>query len=391
MNKNYSISTYKPRKYSRLECRIFNLIARRRIQFSINVGTLEALLCLTFDGQTLPYRGMAPLSSVDLAFEARDEVWQVCLEKTRCLYELIEMGDDSRFFTDTPPESLPREVLWAVVEAFLGQGVSRVEQALQSPVKIVAPVHLTPMEGFNIPFELVFNDKEESRTHGFFQVPLNQASVELLETIFAGFPLLNLESEALAGLKIGVFFEAGSVLLPLKELKAMEKGDVLIPDLWYPDEGGIVVSIPPNRFMCEYDRETLTLAVKTSDGYPELLSGRDLSLVSQILPDHPLTDKNHKLEKENMTQEDIDVETTGRKEVKGVEDLDLTLVFEIGRTFRTLAQINELTKGAVMELPGKIEEGVPVDIKVNDQVIARGKIVGIGESLGVQITHQAGA
>ncbi len=386
MNQDLPISTYKPRKYSRLECRIFNLIARKKIQFNLNVGTLEALLCLTFDGQCLPYRGMAPLTDADLAFEAQDQVWQVWFEKTRCLYELIERGDDSGFFTDTPPESLPREVLWAVVEAFIGKGVSRVEQTLQSPVKIVAPVKPSPVDCFSIPFELVFGDTDEGRAHGYFQVPLNQSCVEVLETLLAGFPLDNLGEEALAGLKTGVSFEVGSLVLPLKELKAMEVGDVLIPNLWYPDEGTMVVCIPPNRFLGKFDRETLTATVKMSDGHPELVPDRYSSLTRD-----PLINQNDKLGKEKMTQENIDVEITGGNGVKDVGNIDLTLVFEVGRISRTLAQINELTQGAVIELPGEIQEGVLVDIKVNDQLIARGKIVGIGERLGVQITQQAKA
>lgn len=386
MNQDLPITIYKPRKYALLECRIFNLIARRKIQFNLNVGTLEALFCLTFNGRPLPCRGMAPPTGADLAFEARDEVWQVWLEKTRCLYELIERGDDSGFFTDTPPETLPREVLWAVVEAFIGQGVGRLEQTLQSPVKIVDPVDLEPFDSFNIPFELVFGDNDEMRTHGFFQVPLKQTCVALLETLFEGFPVLNLESEAVIGLKTGVFLEAGSLLLTPKELMAMEVGDVLIPDLWYPGEGGMVICIPPNRFMCKFDRETLTVTVKMNDGRPELVPGRGPSLTSD-----PLIDQNDKLGKEKMTQENVGVEITGGNGVKDVQNIDLTLVFEVGRITRTLAQINELTQGAVIELPGEIQEGVPVDIKINDQLIARGKIVGIGERLGVQITQQAKA
>lgn len=406
MNQDYSIIAYKPPRYSHLECRIFNLISRKKIKFILNVGTQEASFCLTLNGQNLPYRGTDPLTCVDLAFEAREEVWQVWLEKTRCLYALIEMGDDSGFFKETPPESLPREVLWAVVEAFIGQGVGRVEQILRSPVKIVAPDESIPVDCFNIPFELVFGDGDEMRTNGSFQVPLRQTCVELLETLFADFPGLGLKPQVVNGLKTTIFFQAGSMELPLNELKAMEVGDVLIPDLWYPDQEGMVVCIPPNRFMCKFDQETLTVAVKVNDGSPEFLSGRDQSMEKLALPDQirtdqtrtdkaltdqPLTNKNDKLGKEKMTQENLDVETTYENGVKGLEDLDISLVFEIGRTTRTLVQINELVKGAVIELPGDIKEGVLVDIKANDQLIARGKIVGIGDGLGVQITQQAKA
>jgi len=55
----------------------------------------------------------------------------------------------------------------------------------------------------------------------------------------------------------------------------------------------------------------------------------------------------------------------------------------------TIEEIGQLTPGKVIGLPQKLDEGVLVDIKANGQMIAQGKIVGIGDDMGVQITRQA--
>jgi len=378
MKTTSNITPYTPVQYSRLECRIFNLISKRRIQFNLDVGKEKVSVILTFDGTAFPYGGMKNLPRADLAFEAKNELWQISFQKTRFMYELIERADSSGFFTDTAPESLPQEVLWAVVEAFMGESLGRLEAMVKSPVKIAAPVQPAPLDCFNIPFEITYGEKMEKRTSAFFQIPFRQTSVDLLETVLAGFPLHDRGSDAVSGLKKSIFFQAGSVVLTVDEISTLEKGDVLIPDIWYPKENAMGLSIPPRRFMCDYDKETLSVGIRIKNGSGTELQGKTQSLVNQI----------EKLEKKKMTQEDVIVETDGVNEVKS---LDLTLVFEIGRITMTIAEIGQLTQGEVIELPRRLEAGVPVDIKVNDQLIARGKIVGIGDGMGVQITQQAPA
>ena len=65
-------------------------------------------------------------------------------------------------------------------------------------------------------------------------------------------------------------------------------------------------------------------------------------------------------------------------------DIPLQLSVELGRTKRSVKEILELTSGSIIELD-KLA-GEPVDILVNNRLIAKGEVVVIDENFGVRIT-----
>jgi flagellar motor switch protein FliN/FliY len=74
-----------------------------------------------------------------------------------------------------------------------------------------------------------------------------------------------------------------------------------------------------------------------------------------------------------------------------VGDLDmlmnvpLPLTVELGQTQRTIRELVDFSIGSIIEL-GKLA-GDPLDIKVNDRVIARGEVVVIDEEFGIRVTE----
>lgn len=66
-------------------------------------------------------------------------------------------------------------------------------------------------------------------------------------------------------------------------------------------------------------------------------------------------------------------------------DVSLRVTVELGRTRMQLAQILELQHGSVVELD-RIA-GDPVDIFVNDCMVARGEVVVVDDKFGVRITE----
>jgi flagellar motor switch protein FliN/FliY len=66
-------------------------------------------------------------------------------------------------------------------------------------------------------------------------------------------------------------------------------------------------------------------------------------------------------------------------------NVPLPLTVELGETQRTIRQLVDFTVGSIIEL-GKLA-GDPLDIKVNDRVIARGEVVVIDEEFGIRITE----
>lgn len=68
-------------------------------------------------------------------------------------------------------------------------------------------------------------------------------------------------------------------------------------------------------------------------------------------------------------------------------DIPLQVTVELGRTKRSVKEILELTSGSIIELD-KLA-GEPVDILVNNRLIAKGEVVVIDENFGVRITDIA--
>jgi flagellar motor switch protein FliN len=67
-----------------------------------------------------------------------------------------------------------------------------------------------------------------------------------------------------------------------------------------------------------------------------------------------------------------------------VRDIKVVLTVELGRTDMLIQEILELTPGKVIELE-KLA-GEPLDILVNDKLLARGEVVVVDENFGVRIT-----
>jgi len=66
-------------------------------------------------------------------------------------------------------------------------------------------------------------------------------------------------------------------------------------------------------------------------------------------------------------------------------DVDLPIAIELGRTKLSIADILALGPGSVVEL-NKLA-GEPVDLLVNQRVVARGEVVVVDENFGLRITQ----
>ncbi|PKO00753.1 MAG: flagellar motor switch protein FliN [Chloroflexi bacterium HGW-Chloroflexi-4] len=66
-------------------------------------------------------------------------------------------------------------------------------------------------------------------------------------------------------------------------------------------------------------------------------------------------------------------------------DVPLTVTIELGRTEMTLKQALELNQGSVIELSRLA--GDPIDVFVNERLIARGEVVVVDDRFAVRITE----
>ena len=81
-------------------------------------------------------------------------------------------------------------------------------------------------------------------------------------------------------------------------------------------------------------------------------------------------------------------EPAGKGEPRNIDmlmDVNLPISIELGRTKMTISDILSLGPGSVVEL-NKLA-GEPVDVLVNQRVVAKGEVVVIDENFGVRVTQ----
>lgn len=82
--------------------------------------------------------------------------------------------------------------------------------------------------------------------------------------------------------------------------------------------------------------------------------------------------------------DDVKAEARSHRNLEMLLDIPLQVTVELGRTKRSVEDILDLTSGSIIELD-KLA-GEPVDILVNNKLIAQGEVVVIDENFGVRVT-----
>src|SRR5690349_9995852 len=80
---------------------------------------------------------------------------------------------------------------------------------------------------------------------------------------------------------------------------------------------------------------------------------------------------------ETTTGENLSLET--------VYDIPVQITVVLGRTSMQVNQLLKLGRGAVIELDKKV--GEPIDIFVNNRLVARGEVVVVEDRIGVTMTE----
>ena len=76
---------------------------------------------------------------------------------------------------------------------------------------------------------------------------------------------------------------------------------------------------------------------------------------------------------------------SGLSSIDILMDVPLRISVELGRTRMSVRQVLELQNGSVVELDRMA--GEPVDVIVNDQLMARGEVVVVDDKFGIRITE----
>lgn len=76
--------------------------------------------------------------------------------------------------------------------------------------------------------------------------------------------------------------------------------------------------------------------------------------------------------------------TSKDRNLKMILDIPLRVTVELGRTKMPVSELLNLTQGSVIEL-NKLA-GEPMEVLVNDKLIARGEAVVVNEKFGIRLT-----
>jgi flagellar motor switch protein FliN/FliY len=95
---------------------------------------------------------------------------------------------------------------------------------------------------------------------------------------------------------------------------------------------------------------------------------------------------------DNLDQfkQDQSVSSTGtlsREETKNLDlilDIPLTVTVELGRSKMLINDLLQLGQGSVIELTKLV--GEPLEVLVNDKLVARGEVVVVNDKFGVRLT-----
>jgi len=75
----------------------------------------------------------------------------------------------------------------------------------------------------------------------------------------------------------------------------------------------------------------------------------------------------------------------GNITLEAVSDIPVQISVVLGKTSMQVQQLLKLGRGAVVELDRKV--GEPVDIFVNNRLVARGEVVVVEDKIGVTMTE----
>lgn len=89
-------------------------------------------------------------------------------------------------------------------------------------------------------------------------------------------------------------------------------------------------------------------------------------------------------EKSNASAMDVAAATGKDRNLALILDIPLRVTVELGRTKMPVSELLNLTQGSVIEL-SKLA-GEPMEVLVNDKLIARGEAVVVNEKFGVRLT-----
>ncbi len=279
--------------------------------------------------------------------------WQLELDGTELLLRhevFAENGEQPPVFDE---RALPEEVRRALLESMLAPALSSLRASLGLAFA-VQDVHFgapAPASPFSTGFKLsVSSCNGLPELTSFLRLsPAHAEDTSVLVEALRGLPLRRQGplDGVLKTVPLEVAFESGYLLMTPEEAASLSAEDVLLPEVW---------TAPEN----------LTLRIRREDA-PDLTAPCTVNGMQATLAS-PLAE-----------------EPDASMDTPEIKDIDIRLSFELDRRIITVGELEAITPGYTFSLNGDLAS--PVTIRANGKAIARGRLVDMDGTLGVQIAE----
>ena len=112
----------------------------------------------------------------------------------------------------------------------------------------------------------------------------------------------------------------------------------------------------------------------------------DQDLELSELEEEPQTEgDNPSDDADSIIEPDVPDVPRSAKDLEAVYDIPVQVSAVLGKSTMEVARLLRLGKGAVVELDRKV--GEPIDIYVNNRLVARGEVVVLDDRLGITMTE----
>lgn len=250
------------------------------------------------------------------------------------------------YLADMRWEEVPDDLRMAVIETYLANLLESAEQMLNMPVQVSEFLNTPPAElpPVRLAFSLTPQTRQMPRIDSYLACPetlvgvFTQALIQLPDAV-RDWPQL----------PIAVHFEVGSSQLSVGEFAALEPDDLIFLERgpWLED-GSVMIRLAANF------------------GWRASVEGDILTLQSLEM---------------GMAEEELFEE--GTAPLESLDELPITLSFDLGRQTLPYKEIKMLQPGYTFELAKTQEK--PVNLRANGRAIGKGELVQVGDYLGVRV------
>jgi type III secretion system YscQ/HrcQ family protein len=260
------------------------------------------------------------------------------------------------------PEDIPTELHPALLAMVLEPLLEQASRALGHTFRLAssqarAELENSPQEHFILPFTLTDSTGRPAGA-GHAHIPLSAAALSALADLAKLFP--RRRTADCFALQLSLSLCAGRESFPLKILRQAAPGDVLL------------LSSPAKPALTLEANGRPLWKASLADGKITILGALNLNPEETAMNATPETAGNHAsgAKASGLSQADID-------------SLEITLALELDERRMSLGELAALASGQILDTTASMD--TPVTIKAGGKAIGKGRLVEVGDRLGVLI------